>query len=102
MAELFRLMITSAQDVVIPVRLMNRLGLQVGDELEVEIDDEDSLSLKVVRQVARRQPTKEKLAELKRRDQLPGSPDELKRFLAESAKATKQIAARARSASASS
>lgn len=83
MAELFRLKITSRNDVVMPARLKSRLQLREGDELQIEVSDDDSLSIEKVSAGKIPISEKERVEDLKRRASSPGSRDLASQFLSD-------------------
>ncbi len=74
MAELFRLRIAS-EHVVIPSRLMSRLGLSDGDELEFLIEDDDSLKVETKKGIRRVAPSSAEVKELERSEKKIVSSD---------------------------
>jgi len=74
MAELFRLRIAS-EHVVIPSRLMSRLGLSDGDELEFLIEDDDSLKVETKKGIRRVSPSSAEVKELERSEKKIVSSD---------------------------
>ena len=99
MAELFRLKITSDNDVVLPTRLVSLLHLVEGDELQLQVNDDKSLSIeKVSARAVGNGPDANTLIELKRRADIPGSADLAKKFLSKSRSEPRVAAAKARGA----
>lgn len=66
MAELFRLRIASGM-VLLPPRLISRLGVADGDELRVLINDDDSVNLTVSRGMEACAPSAADMKEIEKR-----------------------------------
>lgn len=69
MKDIFRLKIVAKRQVTIPQVLMERLHLEEGDELELEINDHDEVALRPMKVVPVQLFSREMLAKLKNRAQ---------------------------------
>lgn len=68
MAELFRLKISVEYKISLPQRLVSRLRLQAGDEIELVIGDDNGLTVASMKKRGSPEPSEEKLRELERRE----------------------------------
>ena len=78
MAELFRLRVKDGK-LSIPLRVMDRLGLNENDEIEFEIGDDDSISIAKPSRIEEKSPRD--VAELERRNAAPSARVDLDALL---------------------